>query len=245
MTDVSMEIQYLRQDGTLTYEGATLFRDLIDGIDDLAGATVALDNLTDVTITTPASGQALTYNGSAWVNSVAGVRVLLATRTASASATLDFTEFSNSVYRRYEFELEDVKPATDATGLLVRFSTNGGSSYDAGASDYAWASHGNGGASPTGTSNNATTSILLTFTNNVGNAAAEFGVTGLLDLFHAADATKNTRAHFAGSYENTAGDIVIWSSAGRRKAAQDTDALRFLYSSGNIASGTIRMFGIA
>lgn len=34
-----------------------------------AGHTHALDDLSDVTITTPSSGQAITYNGSGWVNS--------------------------------------------------------------------------------------------------------------------------------------------------------------------------------
>lgn len=35
-----------------------------------SGGSVNLDNLTDVTITTPASGQVLKYNGTAWVNGV-------------------------------------------------------------------------------------------------------------------------------------------------------------------------------
>lgn len=35
-------------------------------------ATASIDDLSDVTITTPANGQALVYNGSAWVNQAAG-----------------------------------------------------------------------------------------------------------------------------------------------------------------------------
>jgi hypothetical protein len=46
------------------------------------------------------------------------------------------------------------------------------------------------------------------------------------------------------SFDNQAGSVVSYQAAGRRMAAQDTDAVRFLFSSGNIASGTIRMFGI-
>jgi hypothetical protein len=34
------------------------------------------------------------------------------------------------------------------------------------------------------------------------------------------------------------------SGVGARLANQDTDAVRFLQGAGNIASGTIRMFGI-
>jgi len=43
-------------------------QDTIDAIQASSGAS-ALDDLTDVTITTPSTNQALTYNGSAWVNS--------------------------------------------------------------------------------------------------------------------------------------------------------------------------------
>lgn len=37
----------------------------------LVSSTTALSGLSDVTISTPASGQTLTYNGTKWVNSTA------------------------------------------------------------------------------------------------------------------------------------------------------------------------------
>lgn len=55
-------------DGT----GSGLDADTLDGNDSSAFATAshthAIDDLSDVTITTPSSGQVLKYNGSAWVN---------------------------------------------------------------------------------------------------------------------------------------------------------------------------------
>lgn len=182
-------------------------------------------------------GSAPTWDGSPWV--------LLATKTASASATLDFTEFNNSVYRYYIFILENVKPATDAVTLQMRFSTNAGSSYDSGATDYASAAFvSNRAGTATGGSDGASF-LQITDTNDMGNAATEFGYTGTVEIFHAASATTQTRVVARGGYDNATGQPINAIANGRRLTAQDTDAVRFLFSSGNIASGSIRMFGVA
>ena len=172
-------------------------------------------------------------------------RVLLASKTASASATLDFTEFNNATYRYYEFELEDVKPATDQVSLRMRFSSNGGSSYDAGATDYQFAGKGAITASlETIETSGGADVILLTDGAILGNAGNETGVAGTLKLFSAGNASAQTKVNGLVSYDSFASNIGVWVVSGRRVALQDTDAVRFLMSSGNIASGTIRMYGI-
>lgn len=192
------------------------------------------------------AGQVLKMNSGAtapeWSSS--GLRLLLATRVASGSATLDFTEFNNSLYNRYEFELENVLPATDGTALMSRTSTNGGSSYDAGASDY---SHGRtqktlAAAEDDSGGNGSTGNITLV--TNIGNAAGEQGVTGILRLWSPGSAVRTTARWDLHTFDAGAGGICMVSGAGARLANQDTDALRFLMSSGNITSGTIRMYGI-
>jgi len=182
-----------------------------------------------------AGGTALEYG--------AGPRVLLATKTASASATLDFTEFNNAVFRYYEFELENIKPATDATDLLLRLSSNGGSSYDAGVSDYSTVAVGLTAGGSVTPGSGTTSHIFLTFTNDLGNAAGERGATGTIKLFGAPDAA-NARVNYSLQWDNTADAITISNGSARRNADQDTDAVRFLMVSGNIASGTIRMYGL-
>ncbi len=183
-----------------------------------------------------AGGTALEY--------AAGPRVLLASKTASASATLDFTEFNNAVFRYYEFELEDVKPATDAVDLVMRTSTNGGSSYDAGASDYNYVGIGAviSGAATVGSAG-AATLIPLTFTGAIGNAANEKGVSGTVKMFNAGTAT-HTRVMVDVTWDNPSSLNGMVNLTGKRAADQDTDAVRFLMTSGNIASGTIRMYGV-
>lgn len=177
-----------------------------------------------------------------------GGRVLLATKTASSSASLDFTEFDNATYRRYEFELENVIPATDSTILWTRFSSDGGSTYDSGASDYNLAAWGRADSVNLSLDGNAAQIPLVDAgggTQDVGNAANEFGVTGFLRLWDADAASRRTRLQGEVTWFNTVGQLNMLHVSGVRQANQDTDAIRFLFSSGNIASGTIRMFGIA
>lgn len=190
------------------------------------------------------AGQVLAMNSGAtapeWAS---GTRVLLASKDASASATLDFTEFNNAIYRFYEFDLERVKPATDGVDLAVRFSTNAGVGYDAGASDYVWQMVRTVGGGSTG-GGTVGTFLALTFSNNVGNAAAEDGVSGSVRLYNAGTAGAYTRLMVQTSYDDTGTGLVSISGSGRRTLTQDTDALRFLFTTGNIASGTIRMYGV-
>jgi hypothetical protein len=203
---------------------------------------------------TMATRQIVSADGSVTITNPAGVagdvnlsvsgRKLLATKTASASATLDFTEFNNAVYRRYEFELENVKPATDGAELGMRVSTDGGATYDAGASDYDYVGYGAFMSGGTSGASAAAGRIILNGGSWPGNAAGEFGFSGLVNLYNAPSVTAWTRVLAVLSFDNQAGSVVSYQAAGRRMAAQDTDAVRFLFSSGNIASGTIRMFGI-
>lgn len=192
------------------------------------------------------AGQVLTVNSGAtapeWATPNAG-RVLLATKTASASASLDFTEFDNATYRRYEFELDAVLPATDAVSLYLRTSTDGGSTYDSGASDYQWNANGFSGAAATQGGAATASDMQLNTVIVWGNSTNETGVSGLLRLW-AAPAATYTHVEGAVAGWSSAGTLLRLSVGGARLSAADVDACQFLFSSGNITSGTIRMYGI-
>ena len=187
-------------------------------------------------------GTGLAISGTT-VTASAG-RVLLASKTASSSATLDFTEFDNATYRRYEFELENVKPATDAVSFYFRTSTDGGSSYAAGAADYAHGQSGTSAASATTGASAGANAILLNTVVTIGNAATEYGVSGELVLTGAPSAAVFTELRGMVTYWNISGAMVQLELGGARLSAADVDAVRFLFSSGNITSGTIRMYGV-
>ena len=162
--------------------------------------------------------------------------VLLATKTASASSSIDFTEFNNSIYSRYEFDLENIIPTTDGSGLWVRVSTDA-LNYDQGAAHYAWAYTGTGSGSSAADS-------FIAIGPAQGNAFGERGVTGTLRLWDSNSVT--SRARITGLFTgfSTASALQVFSVGGVRLTAQDTVALRFLMSSGTISSGTIKMYGI-
>ena len=225
------------QGATLTsLEGLTL------AAGDLLYATAA-DTLTNLGKGT--AGQVLRMNSGAtapeWGQGTG--RVLLATKAASASATLDFTEFNNAVYQTYEFDLTFILPATDNANLLMRFSTDAGATYDAGASDYMFAVTSKAAGS-TDDSYDSPAATALGLAEGIGNAAGEKGVCGRVILFGAPDATRATIRSVLNCFEAVAGHIEVMDGVGSRLADQDTTAVRFLFSSGNITSGTIRMYGV-
>lgn len=171
-------------------------------------------------------------------------RALLATKTASSSANLSFTETDNAAFRFYEFELENVKPDNDGVNLFLRFSTNGGSSYDFGASDYGFSAFGLASAGMITSGSNAANAIQLAGGTLVGNDTGERGISGTVKIYNAPVATQ-TRVLADLTFDDTAGVHTRISSGGRRNADQTTNAFRFLFAvGGNIASGTIRMYGV-
>jgi len=231
MLKLRTDIVYVGPDGKLTQAGIEAIQGQLDG-----QASSSSAGLTALTATVTAIDGRVTALET-------GSRVRLATRTASASASLNFTEFNNTLYRRYEFELDSLLPATDNTTFWLRTSTNGGSTYDAGATDYAYTGteKGSGAEVDSVDSLGAPQIVLCT---SVGNAAGEQGVSGIVSVWGAGVAARTTFRTFLHSFDAADGSPFIVNGAAARLASQDTDAVRFLFSSGNITSGTIRMYGI-
>lgn len=216
------------------------------GVAELATTTECTTGTDTARVCTPA-GVAAAIAGAA-----AGDWVLLDTQTASASATLDFTSSITAAYDNYVFIIQDVRPATDNRALVMRTSTDNGSSYDASAADYVWRQNSTdyddaantinvGGASATG--------IHLAGKDNsgsvgIGNLAAE-GVSCIVYLYNPLGTVMPKRVHGHCNYSNSAGTESFDEVFGARDATANVDAVRFLMASGNITSGKIKMYGIA
>lgn len=145
----------------------------------------------------------------------------------SSDATAEFT-LDGSLYDGYMFMLQNVVPATDAVDLILRTSTDGGTTFDSGASDYRYAT------------TNAT-SILIC--NSVGSDTNEYGISGPVFISGPHLAAETYVGSGSLVYKNAAGTITVGSLGGVRQSAADVDAVQFLFSSGNIESGTISMYG--
>lgn len=182
--------------------------------------------------------------------------VKLSQQTASSSATLDFTQFDSAGFSSYFFVIENLVPATDSVDLYLRFSNDGGSTYESGASYYnhqsvvpAGAADGGGASTSTATVrqiDGAIAFIPLTRgdgTNLVmGSAAGEDGWSGTVWVY-GPHTTKKTLVRSSGLYYDFSGQIIMADTAAAVTTAEDNDAARFLFSSGDIESGTITLFG--
>lgn len=167
--------------------------------------------------------------------------VLLATRTASASASLDFTSLITSTYDTYVFEIQDIVPTTNSVSFGLRTSTNNGVSWDSGGSDYAI-----GGSSNLGTLNNGASVIGTISDPSTGlSTDATRSLVGRIVFQNPLNATKWRMIKFSTAFLGTTGALVNCEGVVSRVTAADVDAIQFLTSSGTIASGIIRMYGIS
>lgn len=170
-----------------------------------------------------------------------GGLVLLEQHTAAASATLDFTTAITGTYDEYLIEFVNVIPATNAVSLWMRMSTNGGSTYDAGA-NYSFLAAGTNrfGVASTGVDSGGNQILLAK--SAVDNGATA-GVNGSLRLF--SPGSTALHKNITGQLNIiTAGIIESQQTSGWYRITTAVNAFRFLFSAGNITSGTIRVYGV-
>jgi hypothetical protein len=179
------------------------------------------------------------YNGTSW--RITSGQQLLATGTAAAAATMDIVLTSYTTFRGLIIELYGVVPATDAADLQIQFSTNGGGAYIASGYNYALTNNIEGTLANEGSG--STTFIKLA--NNIGSQANE-GYYGTVKLLNQASTTFWPRVTFAGYHmDDTATPAGNHSlGGGANETAQDVDAVRFLFSAGNITAASYALYGL-
>lgn len=164
----------------------------------------------------------------------------LATLTASSSATLAFTGFDSSKYSAYSFHFVRLVPATDAVTFRARTSTDGGSSYDSGASDYEYTINQTTGAG--GSAILAATAGSMRFSGSLSNVAGRGGFNGTARI-NGPDGASYGFLYSTAGYMTEANELRAANGVNVRKAAADIDGIQFFMESGNIASGEIIVFG--
>lgn len=192
-----------------------------------------------------ANGQVLVAD-SAQANGVrwgGGGLVLLEEHTASASASLTFTTSISSVFDEYMIEFINVRPVTDEDNLWMRMSTNGGSSYDAGA-NYGWA-HINWRSTTSLAAGleSAATKMQITDAGVDSGAATSSGVLGSIRLTNPASPTMWKYCVGKLYAFGASGFHIGTEHIGSYQVVTPVNAFQFLYAAGNIASGTIRVYG--
>lgn len=176
-----------------------------------------------------------------------GAWTLLATATASSSSSLDFTSASVTIddtYKEYALVLSSLKPGMDNASLLVRTSTDGGGTFDSGASDYRYAgiSSNDGSTSPASAPKGSGDTFIQVNNSGIGSSTGE-KISGVIYL-HEPAAADYFLLDWHTTHINSTGQTETTVGSGVRATAANVDGIRLFMTSGNIASGTARLYGI-
>ena len=172
---------------------------------------------------------------------MAGMELLTGGSASGANLSLVLTSYTG--YRGLKFFLYDFIPATDDTDLYIRFSTDGGATYDATGYNYVLLGRDDSATATSGQSGSANQIVVNGV--GIGNGATE-GISLEANLLGQTNTATWNRifgtAYMIDSSGTPNGNIVTFGGA--RETAQDTDAIRFLFSSGNITSGSYTVYGL-
>ena len=174
--------------------------------------------------------------------------ILISTQTASNSANISFTTGLNGTYDVYEFHFINVSSATNNVNLVFNGSTDGGSNYNVTKTTTVFvAYHNEAGTSAVleyGSNEDlAQSTSFQNISTNLKNDA-DIGTSGTLSLFNPASTTyvKHFIARTNGMNQNTYS--MDYNTAGYFNTTSAINAVRFQMSSGNIADGIFKLYGV-
>lgn len=168
--------------------------------------------------------------------------LVLAQGSVASVAALDLPLAGYAGFRCIALEIDGAVPATDAVNALIRLSTNNGSSFLAGATDYNYAFEGRAASGTAQGSAAAGNGIYLNDAGTLGNASTEsFGAR--IVLLNRNDSGRWTQVRFETNFTDTSTNSVYTNGSGGRNAAEVNNALRFLFSSGNISQLNYKLTG--
>lgn len=221
----------------------------LDALAALSGTNTIYYRSAANTWTAVTIGSGLSFSGGSLAASGSSTLVALERKSGTVDvATLDFATGINSTYRTYILR-GWMKPATDQVALWVRGSDDGGSTYEADASDYSWENSGQGNAATFYSAGDVADSeleiYLSTTTFLIGNAANEkidFEI-----IFQNPSSTafyKNFMWRFA--YNRAADSVVMeGQGGGSMLATAAMNGVRLLFSSGNVDEWDVTLYGVA
>jgi len=173
--------------------------------------------------------------------------VLISEQTASSSSTISFTSGIDSTYKEYIFKFINIHPSADGEKFEFNFSVDSGSNYNVTkTSTVFYAVHDEADSEAALTYD--TYSDLAQDTGFqriqfIGNQNDEC-LSGTLHLFDPSNTT------FVKHYMGVANDYINTDRsvnpyyAGYGNTTSAIDAVQFKMGSGNIDSGTIKMYGV-
>ena len=176
---------------------------------------------------------------------------LISTQTASSSATIDFTSGIDSTYKEYIVKFFDVHPATDNNTSTNYFEVNfrdGSTDYDATKTTtifraYHFEDNSTQALAYDTSHDLAQSTSFQRIAQGMGNDNDQC-VAGVLHLFDPSSTT--FVKHFICETNNIHADDASyrWNVAGYCNTTTAIDGIQFKMTTGNIDSGTIKLYGV-
>jgi hypothetical protein len=192
------------------------------------------------------NGTTILDNGAFNVN--LGSMVLLSEQTASSSANISFTSGIDSTYPIYKFEFINIHLAS-ITQFKMNFSTDSGSNYNVTKTGTLFYSYHKEDDSSTIFEYNTSHDIaqgtgFMAIAVGDNDEENDYALSGELYLFNPSSTT--FVKHFMSRinqvhYNDASADNFV---AGYGNTTSAVDAIQFKAASGNIDSGTIKLYGI-
>ena len=174
------------------------------------------------------------------------IPTLLATLTASNSASLSDTTSLTSTYKSYEFRFINMLPATDGQTLFFNVSIDGGANWKTDTAykyvfEETYTGVTSGGSAFSGTN------AFGTIDNGTSNSATNGGMCGIMRVINPANASGHKRFLVDVGTSYTSGSLLqshMFGFTAYTGVTSAINAIKFAYASGNITSGSIEIWGI-
>ena len=212
-----------------------------------AGGVTYGDGSAYATTTAGTSGQLLQSNGASapsWVTASAGALTFITSVTASNSATVDI-ENAMTAYNVYVIEAVNIVNATDDTYLKIQLKIGG--SYITTSTYLSAAANNLASGGAVAVDNAATVTTFIKFVPHMSNSASRTA-SGSIKILSPSSTTIQKQISFnyawldSSAYTDTIGNGY---GSGVNSGTGAVTGVRIFSSSGNITSGTFRLYGIA
>lgn len=195
-------------------------------------------------ISIDAKGRVTTAANTTISGGSAGALVLLEQHTAVASTSLDCVSAFTTTYDDYLIELINLIPATGTVSMYLRASIDGGATFvTTGLYSFSQFLAGSGGFSAAG---GAVSTTQFNIGGTITASQLNGGISGTIKITNPLGGASYTRiASDCGFRASNDSQWYKWLGEGVFQTLTPVNAIRVFTSTGNITSGTIRVYGIA